>query len=69
MERSHPLAARPRSCLFAVRVWIEELGDGAGEERMQVRHVLSGETRHFRAWPEMVAYLQAKTRALDAEGT
>jgi hypothetical protein len=69
MERSSLSASHPRSHLFMVRVWIEELGDGAREVRMQVRHVLSGETRHFRAWPEIAAYMQAKMAALNAEGT
>jgi hypothetical protein len=69
MERSHSPADHPRSYLFTVRVWREELGDGAEEVRMQVRHVLSGETRHFRAWAEMAAYMQAKMQALDVETT
>lgn len=36
----------PRTHLFTVRLWVEPLGDEQGE-RMQVRHVLSGETRYF----------------------
>jgi hypothetical protein len=58
----------PRSYLFTIRVWVEPSGDDRGEVRMQVRHVLSGETRYFRNWPEVVAFLLAKLPALDAEG-
>ena len=50
----------PRSYLFTVRLWVEDLGEGQGEVRMQVRHVLSGETRYFRQWAELEAFLLAK---------
>lgn len=50
----------PRTHLFTVRLWVEKLGNGQEEVRMQVKHVLSGETRHFREWPLLVAYLLAK---------
>jgi len=43
--------------LFTVRVWREELGEGRSEWRGQVRHVLSGETRHFRDWPSLVTFI------------
>jgi hypothetical protein len=47
---------------------MEEVGAGEREVRMQVRHVLSGETRYFRAWSDMVDFLLTKLPALDAEG-
>ena len=47
----------PRSQLFTVRVWREELGEGRSEWRGQVQHVLSGETRHFRDWQTLVAFI------------
>ncbi|GEM_PF-1925095 len=48
-------AARPDSHLFTVRLWPEP-GAGAGW-RGQATHVLSGETRHFRAWAALLAFL------------
>jgi len=57
----------PRTHLFTVRLWVEPFGNDQRELRMQVKHVLSGETRYFRAWAEVVAFLLAKTKALDAE--
>jgi len=56
------LSERPplsRSHLFAVRVWLEELGDGQVEWRGQVQHVLSGETGYFREWGGLVEFLLA----------
>jgi len=44
--------------LFTLRMWIENLGDGRLEWRGQVKHVLSGETRYFRRWPELRAFVQ-----------
>ena len=49
---------RPRSYLFMVRVWPEDLGDGKTEWRGQVRHVMSGEVRYFREWSNLIAILQ-----------
>jgi hypothetical protein len=39
---------REGSQLFTLRVWMEEVGDNRLEMRGTIRHVLSGETRHFR---------------------
>lgn len=51
---------RPRaygnSELFTVRLWMEELGEGV-DYRGQVRHVVSGATRHFRKWADLEAFL------------
>lgn len=52
-------AAAP-SQLFTVRVWWEETEEAQGELRMQVRHVLSGETRYFRSAAGLLAYITAK---------
>ncbi len=49
----------PRTHLFMVRVWLEDLGDGKTEWRGQVKHVLSGEVRYFREWTTLADYLQA----------
>jgi hypothetical protein len=43
-----------------VRLWIEPLGNQQSEVRMQIKHVLSGETRYCRTWTELVEFLRAK---------
>jgi hypothetical protein len=43
------------SSLFTVRIWRE----ASGEVCIQVTHVLTGDTRYFRAWADMLAFLQA----------
>lgn len=50
---------RPRTHLFMVRVWQEDLGEGKTEWRGQVRHVISGEVRYFRDWATLVEHLKA----------
>jgi hypothetical protein len=50
----------PRTHLFLVRLWVEPLVDNQGEVRMQVRHVLSGETIYCRTWRDLTAFLLAK---------
>lgn len=42
--------------LFTVRLWMEELGEGV-DYRGQVKHVVSGATRHFREWADLEAFL------------
>jgi hypothetical protein len=39
-----------RSQLFTLRIWYELLEEDQYEVRMQVKHILSGETRYFRQW-------------------
>jgi hypothetical protein len=51
-------APSPPSHLFTVRLWLEELADGGSEWRGRVQHVLSGETRYFREWAALAAFLQ-----------
>lgn len=48
----------PRSQLFTVRLWLEDLGEGRSEWRGRVEHVLSGQTRYFRDWATLIAALQ-----------
>jgi hypothetical protein len=57
-----------RSHLFTVRLWAEELGDGQTEWRGQVQYVLSGETRYFRDWAALVAFVRAVLARLAEEG-
>lgn len=54
----------PQSTLFTIRVWHETLGTKPGEMRMQVKHVLSGETRYFQDWEEVARYLESKLQRL-----
>ncbi len=52
-----PSEQRYRSELFTVRLWREQLGD-RWEWRGKVQHVMSGETRYFRDWQALLAFLQ-----------
>jgi hypothetical protein len=52
--------ARTRIQVFIVRVWYEAQEEGERELRIQARHVLTGETRYFLAWPALMAYLSGK---------
>lgn len=56
-ETSGAAPPMPRSQLFTVRVWLEDLGEGRSEWRGQVQHVLGGETRYFRDWETLVAFI------------
>lgn len=49
----------PRSHLFTLRVWAEEIGDNQQEWRGRIQHIPSGETHYFRDWQTLVAHLQA----------
>jgi len=53
----------PRPQLFTVRVWQEDRGDGQSEWRGKVQHLLSGETRYFREWQTLVAFIVEKAAA------
>ena len=53
------------SQLFTVRLWYEPVDAGKSEVRMQAKHILTGETRYFRDWGLLAAYLTSK---LDAPG-
>ena len=48
-----------RSQLFTIRVWLEAVGDEQTELRGTLKHILSGETHHFRDWPTLVRHLEA----------
>jgi hypothetical protein len=48
---------RPRSHLFTVRVWEEQVGNGQTEWRGKVQLVTSGEVRYFRQWAALVPLL------------
>lgn len=65
MDKAH---SPPRTHLFTVRVWIEDLGEGRTEWRGEVQEVVSGETRYFRDWPTLVALLQVMLPKKGGEG-
>ena len=48
----------PRSHLFTVRVWREDMGEGQWEWRGKVQQVSSGEAFYFREWQELIARLE-----------
>jgi hypothetical protein len=47
----------PRSQLFTVRVWKEEVSNGQIEWRGKVQLVNSGDVRYFRDWNALVPLL------------
>ncbi len=47
----------PRSYLFTVRVWREELGNGESEWRGKVQRVSSGEVGYFHEWAALLSLL------------
>ena len=51
--------------LFMVRVWLENLGEGKTEWRGKVKHVMSGEVRYFREWPNLITILQEMVTELE----
>jgi hypothetical protein len=55
--------AGTRTQVFIVRIWDEAQEEGEREVRIQARHVLTGETRYFLAWPALTAYLAGKLDA------
>ena len=63
MEFVDQPAWHPPSTLFTIRLWHETLGKEPGAMCMQVKHVLSGETRYFREWSQLSTYLEGKVQA------
>lgn len=55
-------AAR-QSHMFVVRTWTEDTGEQSWELRGMVRDIQSGETRYFRCWKELVAFVNLQTEA------
>lgn len=65
MNNQEPLLRYPRSHLFTVRLWVEGLGHDQNEVRIQVKHVLSGETRYFRDGGLLLSYLLTKVQEVE----
>ena len=49
----------PRSHLFIMRIWAEDLGDGKQEWRGKVQHSNSGNIQFFRDLPALPALVEA----------
>ena len=47
----------PRSHLFTVRVWQEDVGQNQMEWRGKVQLITDGNVRYFRGWEELVPLL------------
>ena len=60
-------ALRLPSQLFTVRVWREELEEGRFEWRGKVQYALSGETRYFRQWDDLITFMQEKSEEAGRE--
>lgn len=67
MDAPDPPLVHPQSQLFTLRLWVERLGKEPTEVRIQVRHVLTGETRYFREWTLFIMYVLAKLQENDPE--
>ncbi len=63
------LSHSPRSHLFTVRVWEEEIGADQTEWRGKVQLVTSGEVRYFREWDALVPLLLTMLSELDTVST
>jgi hypothetical protein len=55
------------SHLFTVRLWTWPEADDQTEWRGKVTHVLSGETRYFREWRELMVFLCDALQSSSAE--
>jgi hypothetical protein len=53
--------------LFTLRLWLEDVGHGRIEWRGQVKHVLTGQTDHFRDWAALVDFLLVTVAKLTDE--
>lgn len=62
-------AQRPRTHLFMVRLWVEDLSEGKTEWRGQVKHVVSGEVRYFRDWATLVEHMKTMLSSVENNGT
>ena len=58
---------RPRSHLFTIRVWEEEIGTGQIKWRGKVQLFTSGEVRYFREWSALVPLLLMMLSELQRE--
>jgi hypothetical protein len=52
-----------RSHLFLVRIWLEELGDGATEWRGRAQNITTGQAVYFRDWNGLAEVLLQMVQA------
>ena len=57
------------SQLFTLRLWLEDLGSGQTDWRGRIQHVNSGETRYFRDWHTLEAFINGLLSKIDPETT
>lgn len=55
---------QPHSQLFTVRLWRDTGQSSDRAPYMQVKHVLSGETRFFSTWQPLIDYMLNKLNSL-----
>lgn len=58
----------PRSHLFMLRLWLEDMGSGQKDWRGSVQHVNSGEVRYSRDWPTLKAFVEGLLRSAKPGG-
>ena len=63
IDRQAQLGTQPHSQLFTLRLWRDAEQPQAAIPYIQVRHVLTGETRYYSTWPPLIDYV---TNKLDA---
>lgn len=61
------LYQRPRSHLFTVRVWEEEIDRGQTEWRGKIQLMSSGDVRYFRHWVALVPLLVSMLSELESQ--
>src|SRR6266487_1588393 len=57
----------PRSHLFTVQLWQEELSKGQTEWRGKAQHLSSGQVHYFREWPKLILFLQTMLSTLEPD--
>ncbi len=67
LKISVPDHPRSHSQLYTLRIWYEQLDAHDREVRVQVRHVLTGETRYFQGWALLTDYLDGMLKHPPAE--
>jgi hypothetical protein len=48
------------SQLFTIRVWTESVDQDTRQMRIQVKHVLSGATRTFIQWSQVIEFIESQ---------
>ena len=51
-----------------MRLWVEPVAVDRTEVRGRVQHVLTGEARYFRTWPELLAFVEGQQEGRHGRG-